>query len=119
MYDQEYLAKFAMDTVPFWKNLENEAGFNTGTILIQNGFLFFGEQGTGKTTEGELGNIIKTCDKLKMDCEKLSEKDIIERFPFSNLKSGIIGVYRNESGYINVDKAIQALITVCKKTMSY
>ena len=59
MYAEKLLAEFATDAVKFWKDLEEWSGKK---LLYQDGYLFFGNTSTGKTTEGDF-NSIKKCVK--------------------------------------------------------
>ena len=51
MYDEQYLAEFAINATGFWEGLEIDANLTKGSLLNTNdGYLFFGDTTTGATT---------------------------------------------------------------------
>ena len=103
MYSEEYLPKLAKISEPHWRDLQDKSGMKA---LYQTGYLFFGGSRAGKTTEGDFKTIYKTCKSLQQKCEHIDGDAIKSMFAFSNVESDWMGLYHNQSGY--VDEIIQS-----------
>ncbi|CAF2140727.1 unnamed protein product [Rotaria magnacalcarata] len=110
MYSERYLAELAIKATEFWKQLEVDANLKNGTLLnTDDGYLFFGDPGTGGTTEGDINNIEIMCRALSMGCEFLNSSDLDHRYPFFSRKPTYKGIFHPKSGYINVTALLHAL----------
>ena len=111
MYSEEYLAKLATLSEPFWRELEEKSGLKA---LYQSGYLFFGATDTGKTTEGDFKTIYKTCESLQQNCEEINGESIDSRFGFANEKNDWSGLYHSQSGYVNVEATVDAYLKLLR-----
>ena len=107
MYSEEYLAKLAKISEPHWRDLQDKSGMKE---LYQTGYLFFGGSRAGKTTEGDFKTIYKTCESLQQNCEHVDSYAIDSRFGFSNVQSDWMGLYHNQSGYVDVESTVSAYL---------
>ena len=112
MYAEKLLAEFATDAVDFWKDLEDWSGKK---LLYQDGYLFFGNPGTGKTTEGDFDSIKKVCDELQLDCESVTNCQLESEFYFNNTPTDWIGLFQQASGQIDVQETLAALIQLAEE----
>ena len=112
MYAEKLLAQFATDAVGFWKDLEKWSGKK---LLYQDGYLFFGNASTGKTTEEDFNSIKKVCDELKLDCESISNYQLESEFYFNNTPGDWIGLFQQASGQIDVQQTLAALIQLAEE----
>ena len=112
MYEEKLLAEFAKMSIKYWKTLEDWSG---ETLLHQDGYLFFGDPTTGKTTEGNFKEIKKVCDELHLGCESITNQEVSDRFHFPGIPNIWQGLYHKHSGQIDVNKTLDVLIDQAKK----
>ena len=119
MYSEIGNAVFAKESIRYWKELDRELkekGSDSSKCLNLEGYLFFGVD-TGNTTEGNLETIKANCETLQQSCEFLNNGQLKTRFPqFSDLPKTYQGIYHARSGFINVNKTLEALLGLCKKS---
>ena len=75
----------------------------------------FGDQTTGKTTEGNLKEIKKVCDELNFGCESITNREVSDQFHFTGIPNTWQGLYHKLSGQIDVSKTLDVLIDLAKK----
>lgn len=112
MYADKQLTEHAKLSVRYWKNLEEWSGQK---ILYQNGYLFFGNETTGHTIEGDFKKIKMVCDELRMGCESISNQELSNRFRFKNIPNSWQGLFHKLSGQIDVRKTLEVLIDLANK----
>lgn len=116
MYAEANLANLTKVSGDLFHELETELNLPYGSILNTTaGYIFFGTESAGSTTEGDLTSIQRTCDQLHMDCESLSQAQIQSRFGFGALPGDYKGIFHGGSGYVNYPLLIQGLMTLCRR----
>ena len=115
MYSEIGNAVFAKESIRYWKELDRELTENSKCLNLE-GYLFFGVD-TGNTTEGNLETIKANCEKLQQSCDSLNNRQLKTRFPqFDDLPDTYQGIYHARSGFINVNKTLEALLGLCKRS---
>ncbi|CAF1326986.1 unnamed protein product [Adineta steineri] len=113
-HSEQYLSELAQISYNKWRELENDLGLPTNTLLnTTGGFLYFGDgQVSPNTVEGNLNKIDRNCIELKMNCEILNGTQLRDRFRFFTTPATVDrGIFHNNSGYINVTLLLSTLRT--------
>ncbi|CAF1022356.1 unnamed protein product [Didymodactylos carnosus] len=118
MYNEPYLAELANLSFSLWRQLENMANLSYGSILnSENGYLFYGDFSAGQNTvEGDLASIEKTCKQLQMDCLRMNNSELKQRFSSFTFQQQYEGLFHNKSGFINVTTLMKALYQIIIQT---
>ncbi|CAF1356088.1 unnamed protein product, partial [Didymodactylos carnosus] len=118
MYNEPYLAELANLSFSLWRQLENMANLSYGSILnSENDYLFYGDFIAGQNTvEGDLASIEKTCQQLQMDCLRMNNSELKQRFSSFTFQQQYEGLFHNKSGFINVTTLMKALYQIIIQT---
>jgi sarcosine oxidase len=97
-YSEEDLARLTLEAVPLWQGLE-AAG--NRRLLHRTGSLWFGDTAEA-TNEGAIGLAVNVLDRIGVEYEWLTAREIEARFPFTELPARFEGFYQADGGMIDV-----------------
>ncbi|CAF3304755.1 unnamed protein product [Rotaria sp. Silwood2] len=119
-HSELYLAELAKISIPLWRQLEQNASLDVGSILnLKDGFLIIGDPVANLTTvEGNYAQIQQNCIELDMGCEFLSSTEVSNRYPLFHMLSNYHGIFHSQSGYINVTQMMMALVQIIQRNYS-
>ncbi|CAF3920416.1 unnamed protein product [Rotaria sp. Silwood1] len=114
MYDEEYLAELANVSFPLWRQLEQMANMSLGSILnTDDGYLFLSDfNGSQSSVEDDLQSTKRICEQRQMGCEYLNSTQLQARYPTFTFSRQHQGIFHNQSGYINVNTLMLALVRI-------
>jgi glycine/D-amino acid oxidase-like deaminating enzyme len=113
-YPEEYMVQMALNSEPFWKELQSHTKVQ---LLDKVGTLWFGDPKV-QSTEGNIAEAEKSLDALKVPYTKLSAKEIEEQFHFKNLPANYTGIFQPDGASINFRATIETLLELCQKDPS-
>lgn len=108
-YAEKYMTELAYATESYWKELED---FHGDKLINRVGSLWFGE-GDAEGSEGQIGPAMENLDELNLPYEKLTNKEIEDRFGFTGLGESEVGLFQPNGGTINVVETIEVLKNLC------
>lgn len=110
-YPDEYMVQMALDSEPYWVELEKESE----TKLIDKvGTLWFGDP-TVQSTEGNIAEAEEALKALNVPYTSLTAKEIEEKYHFKNIPENYTGLFQADGGSINFKATNEALLNLCKK----
>lgn len=110
-YAQEYMAKLALDAIPYWEALQQ----TTNDVLIDKvGSVWFGDP-TLSSQEGGIQAAKNTMDALDIPYTSLNASEIEKHYPFTNIPSNYEGFRQDDGGIIDLKATQMALLEICKK----
>ncbi|CAF1007962.1 unnamed protein product [Rotaria sp. Silwood1] len=114
MFNEEYLTELANMSFSLWRQLERLANLSFGSILNTNdGFLLFGNLNTNQSTVADnLLSIKRTYENLQIQGEYLNNTQLKMRYPMFTFSHQYVGIFDNQSGYINVTMLMIALLRI-------
>ena len=114
IFNEKYLTELGSVSFNFWRQLEQLANMSSGSILNTDiGYLFVGNLHTNQSTiEGDFASIQQTCEKLQINCEYLNHTQLQMRYPTFSFSQQSQGIFHHQSGYINVNALIVALLRI-------
>ncbi len=107
-YAQKYMAQLAVDSIPYWNRLEEEA---KETLIDRVGSLWFGDPNIS-SQEGGIGAAMRVMNELQIPYTPLNAKDIEARFPFKNIPERYNGFFQEDGGIINLEATLKALFNI-------
>lgn len=110
-YPEEYMVQMALDSEPYWKELQK---YTDTRLLDKVGTLWFGDPAV-HSTEGNIAEAEESLKALGVPYEKLTSKEIEEKYHFRNLPKTYTGLFQPDGASINFKATIEALLEVCKK----
>lgn len=108
-YSEDYMSILAMESVPFWDELES---YSNAELRTNVGSLWFGDMDAA-SSEGQIKQAIETMTKLNIPYDLLSKDEIEKNFNFENLKESYKGFYQKDGGTINVSSTLETLYKLC------
>ena len=110
-YAQGYMAKLAVEALPFWDQLQK----TTKDVLVDKvGSLWFGDPNIS-SQEGGIQQAMDVMDQLNIPYTRLNAKEIENQFPFQNLPPTYNGFFQKEGGIIDLKASLQALYAICSE----
>lgn len=97
-YSEEDLARLTLEALPLWRDLEERANRR---LLHTTGSLWFGDT-EESTNEGAIGLAASVLDRLGVEYEWLTAKEIEARYPFRELPAKFEGFYQADGGMVDV-----------------
>ena len=109
-YAQKYMAELALQSVPFWNELQS----TTEDVLIDRvGSLWFGDPALS-SQEGGIKAAMDVMDELGIPYEPLTADQIEARFHFKNIPTDYSGFFQAEGGIIDLEATQRALLKICE-----
>lgn len=105
-YPEEYMVQMALDSEPFWKELQSHT---SATLREKVGTLWFGDP-TVQSTEGNIAEAEKALQALKVPYTSLTSKEIEEQYHFKNLPESYTGIFQAAGSSINFKATIETLL---------
>ena len=110
-YPDEYMVQMALDSQPYWDELQQE----TSTPLLDKvGTLWFGDPEV-HSTEGNIAEAEASLKALKVPYTTLTAKEIEEKYHFRNLPENYTGLFQPDGASINFKATIETLLNLCTK----
>ena len=110
-YPEEYMVKMALDSEPFWAELQS----HTKTELRDKvGTLWFGDPAV-HSTEGNIGEAEKALKAANVPFTSLTAGEIESQYHFKNLPETYTGLFQPDGASINFKATIKTLLELCKK----
>lgn len=110
-YPDEYMVQMALDSQPYWDELQKE----TSTLLLDKvGTLWFGDPEV-HSTEGNIAEAEASLKALKVPYTTLTAKEIEEKYHFRNLPENYTGLFQPDGASINFKATIETLLNLCTK----
>lgn len=110
-YPDEYMVQMALDSQPYWDELENETGKQ---LLDKVGTLWFGDPSV-QSTEGNIAEAEEALKALNVPYTSLTSKEIEEKYHFRNLPEEYTGLFQADGASINFKETIEAYLELCEK----
>ncbi|WP_343329835.1 FAD-dependent oxidoreductase [Polaribacter staleyi] len=108
-YAQKYMAQLALDSIPYWNNLQKTT---KDTLIDHVGSLWFGDPALS-SQEGGIGAAMTVMDELDIPYEKLNASQIQNRFPFKSIPEIYHGFFQKDGGIIDLAATQKALLNIC------
>ncbi|WP_271711653.1 FAD-dependent oxidoreductase [Marinigracilibium pacificum] len=109
-YAQDYMAQLALDSIPYWEELQTKTD---ETLIDHVGSLWFGSPDIS-SQEGGIKAAMDVMDKLNIPYDPLKAADIENRFPFKNIPEDYIGFFQKDGGIINLKATQESLLSICR-----
>lgn len=110
-YPDEYMVQMALDSQPYWDELEKETGKQ---LLDKVGTLWFGDP-TVQSTEGNIAEAEEALKALGVPYTSLTSKEIEDKYHFKNLPVKYSGLFQEDGASINFKATIEAYLELCEK----
>ncbi|WP_348655508.1 FAD-dependent oxidoreductase [uncultured Roseivirga sp.] len=108
-YPQEYMVQMALDSMPYWDELQSHA---QSVLLDKVGTLWFGDP-TVQSTEGNINEAKKAMDALNVPYESLTSSQIESQYQFKNLPDSYEGIFQADGASIDFRATIETLLDQC------
>ena len=106
-YDNPIYINLMQAAYPLWFALEEEAGEN---LYVKTGELDF-----GSPEVPTLRQLAASMDRAQLPYERLSAKEIQQRFPQFKVEEKMEGLYQEDSGFLKASKCVLAHIRLAQK----
>lgn len=110
-YAQVYMAQLAIDSIPYWDELQQHS---QAVLIDKVGSLWFGDPAVD-SQEGGIQAAINVMDELDIPYEPLDATDIEARFPFQNIPEDYTGFFQADGGIIDLGATLETLYAICRK----
>ncbi|WP_177730109.1 MULTISPECIES: FAD-dependent oxidoreductase [Flavobacterium] len=110
-YPEEYMVQMALDSEPFWEELQSHTSV---PLRDKVGTLWFGDPAV-HSTEGNIAEAEKALEALNVPYTTLTSKEIEEKYHFKNLPETYTGLFQPDGASINFKATIETLLELCKK----
>ncbi|MEV6632803.1 FAD-dependent oxidoreductase [Actinoplanes sp. NPDC051470] len=97
-YAQEDLTRLTLEALPYWRELERAAGRR---LIHATGSLWFGDIDQA-TNEGQIAGAAAILERVGVDYEWLTAREIEKRYGFAGLPAAYEGFYQPDGGMIDV-----------------
>ena len=111
-YPDEYMVQMALDSQPFWDELQSHT---ESTLLDKVGTLWFGDP-TVQSTEGNIAEAEKAMKALGVPYTSLTSKEIEDQYHFKNLPKDYKGLFQADGASINFKATIATLLQANKQS---
>lgn len=108
-YPDKYMVQMALDSLPFWDELQASA---QERLLDKVGTLWFGDPEV-HSTEGNIAKAKEAMDALNVPYTNLSVEDLEKQYHFRDLPENYIGIFQGDGASINFKATIKALLDKC------
>lgn len=109
-YPQEYMVQMALDSMPYWDELQTHT---KRTLLDKVGTLWFGDPAV-QSTEGNIKEAKEAMDALNVPYDSLTANEIEEQYHFKNLPKSYEGIFQADGASIDFKATIETLLDQCK-----
>lgn len=109
-YAQKYMAQLAVDSIPYWEELQDTT---KDTLIDKVGSLWFGDPALS-SQEGGIQAAMNVMDSLSIPYEALNADQIEDRFPFKSIPSNYKGFFQKDGGIIDLKATQEALLNNCR-----
>jgi len=107
-YAQKYMAQLAMDSIPYWDELQKKTD---ETLIDKVGSLWFGDPDIS-SQEGGIQAAMDVMDELNIPYDKLDAKAIQENYPFKDIPERYSGFFQKYGGIIDLGATLRTLFNV-------
>ena len=97
-YSQEDLARLTLEALSLWQELERAGNRR---LVHPTGSLWFGDTAEA-TNEGQISAALEVLDRVGIGYDRLTARDIENRFPFTGLPATYEGFYQPDGGMNDV-----------------
>ncbi|HLU94101.1 MAG TPA: FAD-dependent oxidoreductase [Membranihabitans sp.] len=104
-YPEDYMVQMALDTQPYWDELQQ---YTRDTLMTKVGTLWFGDPNV-HSTEGNIAGAEKAMSRLGVKYDSLSVENIEEEFHFRNLPENYTGLFQADGASIDLAATLQTL----------
>lgn len=104
-YPEDYMVQMALDTQPYWDDLQHHT---KNSLMTRVGTLWFGDPNV-HSTEGNIAGAEKAMTRLGVEYDSLSVKNIEEEFHFRNLPENYTGLFQADGAIIDLAATLQTL----------
>ncbi|MEQ9426034.1 MAG: FAD-dependent oxidoreductase [Cyclobacteriaceae bacterium] len=109
-YAQKYMAQLALDSIPFWNELQTTT---KETLIDHVGSLWFGDPALS-SQEGGIKAAMDVMDELGIPFDPLISTQIESQFPFKNIPDNYSGFFQKDGGIIDLAATQRALMSICE-----
>lgn len=113
-YPDEYMVQMALDSIPYWDELQKETNVE---LLDKVGTLWFGDPKV-QSTEGNIAEAEEALKALNVPYTTLTSKEIEEKYHFRDLPETYTGLFQPDGASINFKATIETLLNLCQKAES-
>jgi glycine/D-amino acid oxidase-like deaminating enzyme/monoamine oxidase len=107
-YAQKYMAQLALDSIPYWTELQNKS---EETLIDKVGSLWFGDPEIS-SQEGGIRAAMEVMDELNIPYEELDAKAIQKNYPFKNIPERYSGFFQKYGGSIDLGATLRTLFKI-------
>ncbi|MEM7369065.1 MAG: FAD-dependent oxidoreductase [Bacteroidota bacterium] len=107
-YAQKYMAQLALDSIPFWEELQSHT---EDSLIDKVGSLWFGSPDIS-SQEGGIQAAMEVMDELNIPYKKLDAASIEKNYPFKNLPKDYSGFFQPDGGIIDMRATLQTLFNI-------
>ncbi|MGK4567563.1 FAD-dependent oxidoreductase [Flavobacterium sp. 3HN19-14] len=111
-YPDEYMVEMALDSMPFWDELQ---AHTNRKLLDKVGTLWFGDP-TVVSTEGNIAEAEAAMTALHVKYEELTSKEIEDKFHFRNLPEDYTGLFQADGASIDFKATIETLLEIAARS---